>query len=334
MSDDMEKKILIYRLSALGDVAMTVPAIYSLAEQYPKWKIRVVTEERFVALFVNHPSNISFISVRKRDIQGVMGIMRFISLLQREDTYAFVDFHNVLRSWILDLAFIFAGKKVVVLDKRRLGRLFHKGTMVQPFVYRYFDTLRKVCFSLYPSFTSLKFASKMEKGKDVWVGIAPFARYENKTYPIDKMKGVVNMLSKQDLNIRIFIFGFGNYEHQVIDGWVKDNPRIVNLSNRFNLAKELELMSRLDVMVSMDSANMHLASLVGIPVISVWGATAPSCGFLGWKQKMEDTICLKKRCQPCSVAGGHHCKRGDLACLNDIEPNDIVQKVMMHLYGI
>lgn len=329
----MEKKILIYRLSALGDVAMAIPAIYSLAEQYPKWKIRVVTDVRFVSLFVNHPDNISFIPVRKIDIRG-LGIIQLISLLHHEEACTFVDFHNVLRSWILDLTFILARKKVVILNKKRIKRLFHKDEIVQPFVYRYFDTLRKVCSQLFPSFTSLKFTSKMEKGRDIWIGIAPFARYENKTYPMDKMKKVVDILSNQGMNIRIFIFGFGDYEHQLIDGWAKANSRVVNLSNRFDLAKELEIMSGLYVMVSMDSANMHLASLVGVPVISIWGATAPLCGFLGWKQKIEDTICLKKRCQPCSVAGGHRCKRGDLACLNDIEPNDIVQKVMMHLYKI
>ena len=86
-------------------------------------------------------------------------------------------------------------------------------------------------------------------------------------------------------------------------------------------------MRQLDVMVSMDSANMHLASLVGTPVVSVWGATHPYAGFMGFGQKEENAIQLDMPCRPCSIYGNKPCHRGDYACLRDIAPARIINKV-------
>jgi ADP-heptose:LPS heptosyltransferase len=91
--------------------------------------------------------------------------------------------------------------------------------------------------------------------------------------------------------------------------------------------QELILMSHLDVMLSMDSANMHLASLTGIPVISVWGATHPYAGFMGWGQKAENAIQTTLECRPCSIFGQKSCHRGDYACLYQIKPEIIIDKL-------
>ena len=97
------------------------------------------------------------------------------------------------------------------------------------------------------------------------------------------------------------------------------------------LREELILMSNLDVMVSMDSANMHLASLVGTTVVSVWGATHPYAGFMGWNQKEENAVQVTLPCRPCSIFGNKPCRRGDYACLRQIEPSDIIQKIENNL---
>ena len=86
-------------------------------------------------------------------------------------------------------------------------------------------------------------------------------------------------------------------------------------------------MSHLDVMVSMDSANMHLASICGTRVVSVWGATHPFAGFMGWNQSTADAVQADMPCRPCSIYGNRPCLRGDYACLTSIQPEAIVQKV-------
>ena len=91
--------------------------------------------------------------------------------------------------------------------------------------------------------------------------------------------------------------------------------------------QELALISHLDCMVSMDSANMHLASLVGTPVVSIWGATHPYCGFLGWKQPYENIVQAELDCRPCSVFGDKPCYRKDYACMSAISPDTIIAKI-------
>lgn len=88
------------------------------------------------------------------------------------------------------------------------------------------------------------------------------------------------------------------------------------------------MMGQSDVMLSMDSANMHLASLVGTRVVSLWGGTHPYAGFLGWNQKPEDCIQVDLLCRPCSVYGNKDCLRGDYACMNGIAPDQIIEKFL------
>ena len=95
--------------------------------------------------------------------------------------------------------------------------------------------------------------------------------------------------------------------------------------------KELDLISGLDLMLSMDSANMHLASLFGVPVVSIWGATHPYAGFYGWGQKPSNAVQVELYCRPCSVFGNKPGYRGDLLCLTSISPVTVYEKIMQNL---
>lgn len=87
------------------------------------------------------------------------------------------------------------------------------------------------------------------------------------------------------------------------------------------------LISYLDVMLSMDSANMHLASLVQVPVVSVWGATHPSIGFYGYNQNPGNAVQIDLDCRPCSVFGDYPCVREDYACLTRLSKEKILDKI-------
>ena len=86
-------------------------------------------------------------------------------------------------------------------------------------------------------------------------------------------------------------------------------------------------MSHLHVMLSMDSGNMHMASLTGIPVVSIWGATHPYAGFMGYNQPADRALGIDMPCRPCSIFGNKPCQRGDYACMKGIEPEQVVQKM-------
>lgn len=164
------------------------------------------------------------------------------------------------------------------------------------------------------------------KENQYWIGIAPFAKHTGKTYPLEKMEQVVNELSRHE-NYRIFLFGGGARELATLKDWEQKYPHTRTLSDKLQLNGELALIHQLDVMISMDSANMHMASLTHTPVISIWGATHPYGGFLGWKQSPENIIQVDMPCRPCSIFGHKPCFRKDYACMNRITPEMIIEKV-------
>ena len=91
------------------------------------------------------------------------------------------------------------------------------------------------------------------------------------------------------------------------------------------------LMSHLNVILTMDSANMHLASLTNTPVVSIWGATHPYAGFMGWNQSIDNALQSDIDCRPCSIYGNKRCKLGNYPCLNNIKPEQVVEKIVLTL---
>ena len=126
------------------------------------------------------------------------------------------------------------------------------------------------------------------------------------------------------------VCGNGPKEEAVVNGWCKEFPGVISFLGKTNFNGELRLISHLDTMVCMDSANMHMASLAGTPAVSIWGATSPLAGFLGWNQKIEDCVQLPLDCRPCSIFGNKPCLYGDYRCMN-IPPEQVAAKIIEKL---
>lgn len=337
-------RILVIRLTALGDVAMTVPVIHALATQYPQHEIVMLSHKQMAPLFSRLPENITFVGA---DIKGIhhsiLGINKLFKQLRAMQFDYVADLHKTLRSDVVAARFRWMGIPVVQIDKGRMGkyRLTRKKNKIverqKDSFKRYADVFEELGFPLMLNFTSIygestgdidniKQITGDKKSENKWVGIAPFAKHNGKIYPIEKMEKVVAHFSKA-ANVKVFLFGGGIKEEAVFADWKSRYPTLEIMAGRLDLAKELNLMSHLDVMLSMDSANMHLASLVNTQVISIWGQTHPYAGFLGWKQLPVNIIQVNLPCRPCSVYGNKKCYRKDFACMNQILPETVIQKV-------
>ena len=142
------------------------------------------------------------------------------------------------------------------------------------------------------------------------------------------MEMVIAEIIRRHPSCRIMLFGGGQKEMDVLNDWCNRYKNCLNVSALLgSLQQEMIVMSQLDTMVSMDSANMHLASICGTRVVSVWGATYPYAGFMGWNQSVDDAVQLDMPCRPCSIYGNRPCLRGDYACLNNIDPVAIADRV-------
>ena len=325
--------MLVIRMSALGDVAMTIPVIYSVARRYPQLEISVLTRPFFASLFINAPANISIIEADLNDRHsGLNGMMSLLKELERKNFDYVADLHNVLRTWVIDRWMRLHGKHVEMVDKMRnqRGRLLKgRNTSGHPdFICRYIDVFERLGFPVAPQFTCIfgdTPPSPPMEVADGAIGIAPFARYANKTYPADMMEQVVARLSSR--GTPVYLFGARGKEAAVLEEWEEKYPTAVSVAGRFSLAQELALMQHMSAMVSMDSANQHLASLTGCPVLTIWGSTTPACGFRPYGQNADNSICLGLDCQPCTIAGSNECHRMEMQCMRGIAPAHVVERI-------
>ena len=345
-----KEHLLVIRFSALGDVAMTVPVVYALAQQYPDVRITVLSRNFARPLFDDLLPNINFMEADlKREYHGITGLNSLYRRLLAKQFTAIADLHSVLRSSYLRMRFNLDHYKVAHIDKhrkdrRRITSSSNKQLIQLPTSFQnYADVFARLGYPVNVQFRSIF----SEDGGDMnllpeslprptvgqpCIGIAPFAAHEGKIYPVRLMEQVVEQLLAKHPDTRIYLFGKGQREDETFPKWCAAHPQCVYVSQHLNnLRDELILMSHLQVMVSMDSANMHLASLVATPVVSVWGATHPFTGFMGWNQNPENAIQIPLECRPCRIYGQKPCLRGDYACMRNIAPEQIVNRVELIL---
>lgn len=344
-----KEHILVIRFSALGDVAMTVPVVWSLAQQYPHVRITVLSRNSSRPLFEDLAPNIGFMGAdMKLEYRGLKGLNRLYRRLTAKQFTSVADLHNVLRSEFLRLRFNIGRYRVEHIDKHRRGRRRltkrqNKQLVQQPTSFQnYVDVFERLGYPVNIDFHSIF----PPEGGDVsllpadvaalltqdvaapCIGIAPFAAHQGKVYPPELMQQVIGLLTSLHPDARLFLFGRGEQEEEWFTRWCREYPQCFYVAHHVNSMKqELILMSHLRVMLSMDSANMHLASLTGIPVVSVWGATHPYAGFLGWGQSEDNALQAELDCRPCSIFGQKRCHRGDYRCMTLIKPTTIVAKI-------
>lgn len=335
--------ILVIRLSAMGDVAMSVPILRAFTQQNPTIHITVLSRASFKPLFENI-KNVDFYAANvKGNHKGIFGLYRLANELKQLKVDYIADIHNVLRSKILRLFFPLTKLKISVIDKGRTekkaltrprNKIFKQLKTSQE---RYADVFRKLGFKV--DLSNPKFPPKPDLFIEVQkivshdqlklIGIAPFARYKSKMYPLDLIEEVISKLTVSN-QFKIFLFGGGEREINILGGLEKKYSNTISVAGNFNLSSELNLIANLDCMVSMDSANAHLAAMQDVKTITLWGVTHPFAGFAPFNQPKSNMILpdLKKYPKiPCSIYGNKVCS-GYHNVMRSISSDKVVKKII------
>ena len=335
--------ILVIRLSAMGDVAMSVPVIATLVKTYPRLKITVLTRSFFAPMFQHLPN----VEVYRADIKGVhsgvIGLARLAKELRDKDIDCVADLHDVLRSNVLKSIFYFYGIPFKQIDKgraekRELTRENNKVFRALKSTHeRNADVFEKLGFPidlnnyLPPPKSKLNEDIYAVIGKDSrkWLGVAPFAQHQSKTYPHDLMEEVLVELQEHE-NIKIILFGGGDKEKEQLLKWEEKYSNTVNVAGKLSFENELSLISRLDAMLSMDSGNAHLAAIYNVPVLSIWGVTHPYAGFNAFNQPIENCILPDLHEYPKIPTSiyGNKVPEGYQNVMRSISPKTIVSKIL------
>lgn len=333
--------ILAIRFSSIGDVATTVPVLDSFARQYPQHHITLISNPRFEAFFRGMPENFSFLGTDvKHKYNGFSGLKLLVSELASKKYDVVLDLHCVIRSIFISTGLFLRGSRVFSVCKDKMGRnadtrrLFKRHIRLNTVFERYSRVFEKAGMPVVVDFESIfkeAPASILEKTGSKhgrWVGIAPFAAHQTKVYPMNLLEKVVEGLEADESCSRIYVFAYGKELAPIIH-WQNRFKKLTFVHGQITMNLELELMYWLDVMVSMDSSNMHMASLVGTRVVSIWGSTHPNIGFLGYGQKLEDCVQVDMDCRPCSVFGKKPCRYGNCPCMTGISPDTILNRLQV-----
>jgi ADP-heptose:LPS heptosyltransferase len=345
------QKILVLRFSALGDMALLVPVIRSFVATYRDVEVTVVTRPKFAPLFYDIERVVTFPADVDYTFTGVFGMRDlFRTLIRKADYEVVIDCHDHIRTIVLRTLFKIFGTRVVVFNKGRNEKknfsrrneksekpLMHTVTRYQ----RAFEKAGYPFHLLDPPYFQLNatlhaaasdFLAKNNLTKsELWIGLAPFAMHATKVWPLENYQNIISEVIKRK-DAKFFLFGGGPREVKYFENLQLKFPgHVVVVAGQLKLRQEIALMQHLDVMVCVDSANMHLAALSGVPVISIWGGTHPDVGFAPFKRGAESIVQISTNelpCRPCSVYGRETCYVGGFPCLTRITPEFIAEKII------
>ncbi len=336
-------KFLVLRLSSMGDVLLTLPVVKGILESNPNVHLILVTRLPFKAYF----SGIERLSVIPFDPQGrhkgFAGIIKLYGEIVRHEQFGkVIDLHGILRTYLLSFLFWLAGHKVYRVKKhRKLRRKIiqgrDSGLQIPHTLNRYLSVFQSA--GLTGVISANIFAKQNDKPaaapqveQKIRIGIAPLSKHSTKNWGLSNIRELIHLL--QDVYApEIHLFG-GKEDFESLNSMA--GPRVFNHAGQLSPADEILQIGSLDLFLSMDSANMHLASLTGVPTFSIWGATDPRLGFAPFGQP-EDFILHADSavayCRPCSVFGEIPCRRKDspMICMTSIPPIQIFNKLNQFL---
>jgi heptosyltransferase-2 len=343
--DEMFNNILVIQTAFIGDAILTLPLIQVLKKNYPHSSIDVVVVPRTVEIFSHHPAISSIIPYDKRGKDsGLIGFWRLRNQLCAKNYNLIIIPHRSLRSALLGRLL---KPNVCIGFDRSVGRLlFTKVVHYEPTDHEIDRNLsllsplsllinRNELPKLYPSVENAKVVDSvldnygLNKENHI-VTVAPGTIWNTKRWPANRFAAVCKQLSSECSAVLLIGGKEDNALCEEIAGMSKAN-NVFNVAGKLSLLQSAELIKRSHVIISNDSAPMHLAVAVGTPVVAIFGATVPEYGFA--PRGAHDIVIETKglTCRPCSIHGGKTCPIGTFECMMAITPELVVNKVLPFL---
>ena len=338
-------RCLVIRFSAMGDVALTLPAVQSALNSNPNLEIVFVSNKAFAPFYQGVRSLEFYAADLKNQHKGLLGLYKLSRELKTKYRFdCVIDLHSVLRSFILSF---FMGLPTFRINKGRkeksklLKDPINSPRPLKHTLQRYLDVFNQAHIKApWPNNFGFAIAPEnLKRATDIFndlacsantkIGIAPFSKQATKNWPLNKIEQLISKLNRKE-NTTVLLFGGPGKEAKALEELAKKFENVVNMAGKYNLSQEIACISQLQLMISMDSSNMHIAALSGTKVLSIWGGTDPAAGFspMSIQQNIIIEIPVEKlNCRPCSIFGQKKCPQGHFKCMNDIS----VEQVLSHL---
>jgi heptosyltransferase-2 len=334
--------IVIVQTAFAGDLILTIPVAQVLKRINPSSQIDMVVIPRTADILMNHPDiNKVIIYDKNGKDAGFRGLLR-LSRVLRENRYdlAIVP-HRSLRSALLVR---FAGVKRRIGFDKSTGKWFFTDIVhYEPYAHeinRNISLLTKLGLNnddlvyprLFPSFHDRKKVSHFltENGiqhTNQLIAVAPGSVWNTKRWLKEGFIELVDKLTAKGLHV-ILIGGSDDAElcNQIYLSVPSKN--VYSAAGKFTFLQSAELISRCKLLVSNDSAPMHIACAVRTPVVAIFGATSPQFGFAPFGEHNVVVETLGLSCRPCSIHGTDKCPIGTFDCMKRITSDHVLNKVL------
>jgi ADP-heptose:LPS heptosyltransferase len=332
----MPERILIVRLSALGDVALATPALRALRRHYPQARIDWVVDAAYADLLQANPHLSNLIRYERRgEHAGAAGFLRLRQQLARQKYDLVVDLQAKPKTAALVRSL--GAARVVGLRKRSRSELLRAAVgLDRPLVRAhavdlYLEVLAELGVASSGPALEVPLTARMRelaaplgpepaRGAPAWVGLAPGARWATKRWRPERFAEVGNALAERGHPI-LLVGGPGDRaELAAVRAALKVPP--VAETGHLPVAGLLGALARLGVLVAGDSGPVHLADALGVPTVALFGPTSP----VRWGPRVgpHRVVNLGLVCSPCSNHGGSRCPIGTHACMELLEAPAVV----------
>jgi len=334
-------RILVFQTAFLGDVILMLPMIQVLHKRFPLASIDVVTTPIASELLAHHPAISNVIRYDKRKTQkGISGMLSLASQLRkRHYDLAVVPHRSFRTSLIVGLSGI----------NNRIGFSTASGSFFYTHIVKYEKSKHEIernlslisplditiehkeLPSLYPSFEDRAAIDQFLFEREIlnhhtMIAIAPGSVWKTKRWLIERFSELSKILAVAGFEIIII----GGKEDGELGKTINETAKHKNIhdaTGKLTLLQSAELIRRCKILVTNDSAPLHIGVAMRTPVVAIFGATVPEFGFAPYGK--DDVVVETKNlsCRPCAIHGGNECPIGTFVCMKNIEAVAVAAKV-------
>ena len=335
LMNEKRPRILLIRFSSLGDLVLLTALVEGIAVSFPGYELHLATKEQYRELFESN-RHITRIDTLPMDA-GFLELLRLRRRLAAGRFEIIIDAHNVIRSNFLYRTLYAPGKtqlgkdQVRKLSLIRAGKDLYRNTVSMK--DRYLDLLAALGSDVPDVSTRLEpppeaeaeadalFEANRLTGRPV-VALAPGARWDTKRWPARNFSETAAAMSGRGYGVLVI----GDESEREICRIAASAGGCTDACGRLSLMATASVLKRASILVTNDSAPLHIAEAVGTPVVGLFGPTVRQFGYF---PLLNDSIVLEKdlECRPCSRNGSRPCHIAARDCLDTIDSSEVLSAI-------
>lgn len=334
------RKILVIQTAFLGDVIMSTPLIRAMRKIFPASQIDVLTIPETGIVFRECPHVNNVLNFDKRKLlRKISSFIKIVFKLRKEKYDLAVSIQGSLTSSFLMLLGAistrvgFARQKWVtkpVTHEKGLHIRERYVSLVKPFSEKKFDLQTEICWSIDEQEKSQQIIQSYQKKNRFLVGIAPGSVWNTKRWPKEYFTVLLNWLGQE--NIQVIFIGGGEDRLLCEEIIGQSTANALNLAGKLSVLESAAVIRQLDLLITNDSAPLHMANAVKTDVIAFFGPTVRRFGCYPYRPN-DRMLEVDLYCRPCSKHGGKKCPEKHFRCMRDIKPKMAFKAIISHLKG-